>query len=285
MEAKTHYEKGKRVNQTTASASAMHGLWALTNRELKKWYKDPFILLMSIIQPVLWIALFGKAMNISGLFPGAGAIMSKTFGTSDYFSFMSVGMFSFVVVFTTMFSGMSFVWDRRLGFLNKVLSTPVSRTSIIVSKMLSSIVRATTQAVIVFLIAFALGLRFGPDFQPVYLLGVLAVLFLIGAGLSSIFITIAIRSTRWETHMAVMNLLNLPLIFASNALFPIEAMPGWLRAIAQINPVTYATDASRQLLLYPVDSHKILVDFIFLTAFAFVFTTVGIILSWRYLTR
>lgn len=273
------------MNEAAATSGAMHGLWALTNRELKKWYKDPFVLFMSIIQPVLWIGLFGKAMNIGGLFPGASALMTQAFGTSDYFSFMAVGMFSFVVVFTTMFSGMSFVWDRRLGFLNKVLSTPVSRTAIIVSKMLSAIVRATSQAAVVFLIALALGLRFGPDFHPVNLLGVLAALFLIGAGLSSLFITIAIRSTRWETHMAVMNLLNLPLIFASNALFPIEAMPGWLRVIARINPVTYATDASRQLLLYPADAHKILIDFIFLAAFALVFTTAGIILSWKYLTR
>ncbi|MDD5127589.1 MAG: ABC transporter permease [Dehalococcoidales bacterium] len=285
MEASAYHEKGKRMNLSVPSQNVFHGLGALTNRELKKWYKDPFALFMSIIQPVLWIGLFGKAMNIGGLFPGASAMMQQVFGTTDYFSFMAVGMFSFVVVFTTMFSGMSFVWDRRLGFLNKVLSTPVSRTTIIVSKMCAAVIRATSQALVVLLIALALGLRFGPGFHPINLLGVLAVLFLMAGGLSSLFITIAIRTTRWETHMAVMNLLNLPLIFASNALFPIQAMPGWLQVIARANPVSYATEASRQLLLYPADAHKILTDFIFLGVFALVFITAGIVLSWRYLTR
>ena len=111
------------------SSSPLHGLWALTNRELKKWYKEPFIFFISIIQPVIWMGLFGKAMNINSIFtqnlpPGLppqlpDQIMKQTFGTSDYFSFMAVGILSFVTLFTTMFSGMSIVWDRRLGFLNR----------------------------------------------------------------------------------------------------------------------------------------------------------------------
>jgi ABC-2 type transport system permease protein len=104
-------------------------------------------------------------------------------------------------------------------------------------------------------------------------------------GLSSIFILIAIRSTRQETQMAVVNLLNLPLMFASNALFPASLMPEWLQTITKINPVTYATDATRQLILYTVDMHQLAIDFLFLGAFAVIFTTIGIVLSWRYLSK
>jgi len=276
------------------SQNPMHGLWALTNRELKKWYKNPFLFFMTIIQPIIWIGLFGRAMNISGILTNtpvpippnlSNQILEKTFGTSDYFSFMSVGMLSFVVLFTTMFSGMSIVWDRRLGFLNKVLSTPVARGSIAMSKVLSAVIRSLVQSAIVLGFAFLIGLTFGPDFTPLNLLGVFAALFLISLGLSSIFILIAIRSTRWETQMAVMNLLNLPLLFASNTLFPINLMPDWLQAVAKINPITYANDATRQLILYPIDTAKLLFDFAYLGAFAAVFTAVGIFLSWRYLSK
>jgi ABC-2 type transport system permease protein len=211
--------------------------------------------------------------------------MEKTFGTADYFSYMSVGIVSFVTLFTTMFSGMSVVWDRRLGFLNKVLSTPVARGSILMSKVLNAVIRSIIQVSIVLGFAFALGLKVGPGFTPINLLGVFAAVFLIGIGLSSIFIAIAIRSTRIETQMAVMNLLNLPLLFASNALFPTSLMPDWLQPITKINPITYATDATRQLILYTIDMQQLMFDYLFLGLFAVVFSTIGIVLSWRYLSK
>jgi len=280
---------------TQNSKNPFHGLWALTNRELKKWYKEPILFLMSIIQPVIWMGLFGKAMNIGSIFTGTAfpmppgfdpqQIMEQTFGTSDYFSYMSVGILSFVVLFTAMFSGMSIVWDRRLGFLNKVLSTPVARGSIIFSKVLSAVVRSLIQASIVLLVAFLLGLQLGPNFNVLSIFGLFAALFLVCFGLSSIFILIAIRSTRWETQMAVVNLLNLPLLFGSNALFPTKMMPDWLQTFAKINPITYVTDAARQLLLFQTDMTQLMFDYAFLAGFALIFSTIGLFLSWRYLSK
>jgi len=294
------------------SRSPLHGLWALTNRELKKWYKNPYLFILSIIQPLIWMGLFGRAMNIGAIFTStqipipqinpplslqqeialgnafsniSTQIMKDTFGTSDYFSYMSVGIISFVTLFTTMFSGMSIVWDRRFGFLNKVLSTPVARGSILMSKVFNAVIRSIIQSAIVLGFAFALGLTVGPDFTPINLLGVFAAVFLISIGLSSIFILIAIRSTRWETQMAVMNLLNLPLLFASNSLFPTSLMPDWLQTVAKVNPITYANDATRQLLLYPLNMQQLIFDFTYLGMFAFVFAAVGIVLSWRYLSK
>lgn len=281
------------------SKNPLHGLWALTNRELKKWYKEPIFLFMSIIQPVIWMGLFGKAMNIGSIFinadftapPGVDPqiisqqIMEQTFGTPDYFSYMSVGILSFVVLFTAMFSGMSIVWDRRLGFLNKALSTPVARGSIIFAKVFSAVVRSLIQAGIVLLVAFILGLQLNPNFNVLNVFGVFAALFLVCIGLSSIFILIAIRSTRWETQMAVVNLLNLPLLFGSNALFPTKLMPDWLQAFAKINPITYVTDATRQLILFQTDVAQLTFDLIFLAGFALIFSTIGLVLSWRYLSR
>ena len=297
------------------SKSMFHGFWALTNRDLKKWYKAPILLFMSIIQPILWMGLFGRAMNIGAIFTnnpisippsviqqlgltdaqvqglknlfGAlpGTIMTSTFGVSDYFSFMAVGMLSFVVVFTAMFSGMSIVWDRRLGFLNKALSTPISRGSIIMSKVLNSIIRSLIQASIVIVLAWLLGMQFSASFTVVHLLVAFAALFLMCLGLSSLFLAIAIRSTKWETQMAVVNLLNLPLIFTSNALFPTSFMPDWLQTISKINPITYGTDAVRQMLILSPDFVKLGWDFTFLGAFALIFAGIGIFLSWKYLSK
>jgi ABC-2 type transport system permease protein len=294
------------------SRNPLHGLWALTNRELKKWYKNPYLLALSIIQPLIWMGLFGRSMNLTAIFTSnpitipqlnppltltqqvqlgqalsnaTTQVFQQTFGTADYFSFMSVGIVSFVTLFTTMFSGMSIVWDRRLGFLNKALSTPVARGAILMSKVFNAVIRSIIQAAIVLGFAFVLGLQVGADFTPLNLLGVFAAVFLIGMGLSSIFIAIAIRSTRIETQMAVMNLLNLPLLFTSNALMPTSIMPDWLQPITKVNPITYATDATRQLVLYTINMQQLLIDFAFLGAFAAIFSTVGILLSWRYLSR
>jgi ABC-2 type transport system permease protein len=304
------------------SKNPLHGLWALTNRELKKWYKNPYLFILSIIQPLIWMGIFGRAMNISAVFTNnpitlpatvtsaippqllpllpklqealsnastmreiVDKMMLKTFGTTDYFSYMSVGIVSFVVLFTTMFSGMSIVWDRRLGFLNKALSTPVARGSILMSKVFNAVIRSIIQAAIVLGFAFALGLKVGSDFNPLNILGVFAAVFLIGVGLSSIFIAIAIRSTRMETQMAVMNLLNLPLLFTSSALMPTSVMPDWLQPVAKVNPLTYATDATRQLMISQLNMQQLIFDFAYLGVFAIVFSAIGILLSWRYLSR
>jgi ABC-2 type transport system permease protein len=284
------------------NTSAIHGLWALTNRELKKWYKAPFILAMSLVQPIIWLALFGKTMNFGALFNGSSfnipglnipkevlnnigqQVMESTFGTHDYFSFLAVGMLSFIALFTAMYSGMSIVWDRRLGFLSKLLSTPLARGVIPMAKVLSSIIRGLAQSGIVLLIAILLGM----DLSHVTILGVIGTffgLFLMMLGLSSVFVMLAIRSTSWESQMAIMNLLNLPLLFASNALFPAKFMPSWLQPIVRVNPISYATDVARQLLLASPGMASLLFDFTYLAGFAIVFCALGTYMSWKFLTK
>jgi ABC-2 type transport system permease protein len=301
------------LSTNNLSKSKLHGLWALTNRELKKWYKAPAVFFITLIQPIIWLGLLGNALNFGSLvsansftlptitpplsaeqlmqlgayFQNIGdQVLQNTFGTTSYISFMAVGMIAFTALFTTMFSGMSVVWDRRLGFLNKALSTPVSRAVIILSKVLSATLRSMFQAAIILIIALPLGFQFGAAFTPLSILGVFAFLFLICMGLSSLFIAINIRSTRIETPMAVMNLLNLPLTFASSAFFPIDRMPPWLQAVANVNPLSYTMNGMRQLLINPViDYSQLVLQYAYVGIFAVVLTTVGIVLSWRYLNK
>lgn len=265
----------------------MSGLLALTIRELKKWYKQPVQLIMTIIQPIIWMGLFGKAFNLQSLAGGAAGttLFRQMFGVSDYFSYMSVGIISMVVLFTTMFSGMSVVFDRRFGFLNKVLSTPIARSSIIFSKVFAAVVRCLVQVGIVLAAASVLGLVFFSNFNPLMILFPFAVAVLLAIGLSAMFLAIAVRSRRFETQMAIANLLNLPLLFASNALFPIKLMPSWLQAFANINPITYATDAIRTSLLMDPNWSTLAGDFAYLGVFALIFGAIGTVLAWRFLSK
>ena len=296
------------------SKNRFHGLWALTNRDLKKWYQNPIVFMIGIIQPILWLALLGKAMNIGAMFSstsipplpqqlaatltsqqlqGLGAyfsglqstIMTSTFNTGDYFSFMAMGMVAFVTVFTTAFVGMSVVWDRRLGFMNKVLSTPVARSVIITSKVISASVRSVFQAAIVTVIAYLLGLKLGANFSVFSIFGVFAIVFLIGFGLSSLFTAITLRTTRMETPQAIFNLVTLPLMFASSAYFPINLMPDWLKPIAYANPISYTIDAVRRLMVFSDGFGPLPLDFAYVGIFAVVVTLICVVLSWRYLNK
>ena len=273
--------------------SPFHGLWALTNRDLVKWYKNPVQLLISLVQPVVWLALFGKALNFGSFIssqPGitqaqVNQINLSTFGTTSYYSFLAAGMLSFIILFTAAFAGMSVVWDRRFGFMNKALSTPVGRGAIVTGKVLQSVVRSLVQAAIVLVIAVGLGMD--TTYLSVFsVAGTFAILFLMSFGLSSLFVMLALRSSDWQTQMAVINLLNLPLLFASNAMLPVKIMPDWLQTVVKFNPVSYANDATRQLLLGSSTTLAPLwVDFGVLAAFAALLSSLGIVLSWKLLSK
>ncbi|MBO3839969.1 MAG: ABC transporter permease [Thermoproteota archaeon] len=310
--------------------SLLRSLWALTVRELKKWLNDPVMLLMFVLQPLIWMGLLGKSMNLGAMFssenlgnipipdkipiPGdyliprvegyvyiSGSwiyqslqrmfsdigenIMKNVFGVSDYFSYMAIGMISMIVMTTTMFSGMSIVWDRRLGFLDKVLSTPVPRGAIIFSKVLNATLRAMLQATIILTLATIFGLQLSPSFTLLNILGIYAAIFLLSIGLSSIFLAFSLRSTRLERPMQIVSLITMPLMFASNNFFPISMMPSWLQSVAHVNPLSYLTDALRQLTILSLDTSRLLIDFLYLSIFATIFSLIGIILSWEYLTR
>jgi len=291
----------EKIEEEKRNKSIFHGFWTLTNRELKKWYKAPVILLLSLIQPIFWIILFGKSMNLGKIFTGTAIsipglvvpkevldqigqeVLKATFGTTDYFSFLAAGMLSFITLFTSMQSGMSVVWDRRLGFLDRLLTTPIPRGSIIMSKVMSSVIRSLVQATIVLVAATLLGMTFAPGINVMDFLGAYSALFLMSLGLSALFIMLAIRATSWESQMAIMNLLNLPLLFTSNAFYPISAMPSWLKPIAEINPLTYSNEAIRNMLL-GIPSN-LTIDFIYLGVFAIILSAIGIILSWKYLSE
>jgi ABC-2 type transport system permease protein len=274
-----------------ANTGPLHGLWALTQRDLRKWYGNPIQLFISLIQPVIWLGVFGKALNFGSFIAQSGApatvtnaIMVDTFGTTSYFSYLACGQLAFVVLFTSAFSGMSVVFDRRFGFMNKALSTPVGRGTIVLGKILQSVTRSVVQGAMVLVIAVALGMETG-SFSVLGVAEAFGVVFLMATGLSALYVMLALRSSDWQTQMALINLLNLPLLFASNALLPAKLMPTWLQWVVKFNPVSYSTDAIRQLLIGAVGTSALAVDFAVVLGFAVVLTVSGIVLSWRLLSK
>ena len=268
-----------------------HGLWALTHRDLRKWYSNRIQLLIALIQPIIWMGVFGKALNFGAFITQSGAppsvansILLSTFGTTSYFSYLACGQFASIVLFTSAFSGMSVVFDRRFGFLNKVLSTPVARGTIVMGKVFQSIGRSLIQSVMILLIAIALGL----DTSHLTVLGIagaFTVVFFMAMGLSALYTMLALRSSDWQTQMAIINLLNLPLIFASNSLLPVKIMPTWLQYVVRVNPVSYANDAIRQLLIGAIGLNSLPIDYLVVVGFALALSATGIVMSWRLLSK
>jgi ABC-2 type transport system permease protein len=294
------------------SNNPLHGLGALINRELTKWFKNPVVFIITIVQPVFWLGLLGKGMNLSGLFtanhfpsltlnpPPAqqqliqinayfsslqSHIMTNLFGVPDYFSFVACGIIIMLTLMATTYSSTSVVLDRRFGFIDKLLSTSVSKTTVIISKIISGTLRALVQAVILLGIAFLFGLTTGTNFSPLSILGVVAIIFLFGMGMSSIFVAASLRSTRLETQSAFINFVNMPLVFASSAFFPASLMPSWLQTVVNANPTSYAIDAIRRFLIDSSGLGNVAVDFLYVGAFAIITTTISIVLSWRFLSK
>jgi ABC-2 type transport system permease protein len=273
------------------NTSPVHGLWALTKRDLKKWFTNPYQLLITLIQPAVWLGLFGKALNFGSFISSTGAspatqntILFNIFGTTSYFSFLACGMLASIILFTASFSGMSVVFDRRFGFLNKALSTPVGRGAVVMAKVFQSVGRSLSQAAIVLAIAVVLGMDTA-NFTVLGVAGAFLFLSLMSIGLSSLFVMLALKSSNWQTQMAIINLLNLPLLFASNSLFPTTIMPSWLQVVVKINPVSYSNDGVRQLLLGSPGFNALWFDYAYLIGFAGFFSIIGIILSWRLLSK
>jgi len=234
-------------------------------RELKKWLGRRGVFISSLVTPLLWIALFGKSFNLQAMLsPPQGVQLPpqvvegfrrmleerlvQLFGTTDYFTFVATGMLVVFAVFQGMFSGVSVIFDKRLGYLERLMTTPVSRSSIFLSKVVATLARVTILDAILLGVAAAMGLKLGAP-GPLDYLAAWAYVMLVATALSAGYATMSFYAEHQEAVFAASNLINLPLMFSSSALFPVKQMPHWLQVIAEWNPVTHAADLVRYHLL------------------------------------
>jgi ABC-2 type transport system permease protein len=168
-------------------------------------------------------------------------------GDLRYLDFMAPGILAQSVLFIAIFYGIAIIWERDLGIVQKFLVSPTPRAALVLGKALSAGVRALSQAVIVYALAFLLGVKL--RWNPLDLLGVVCAVLLGAAFFSTLSLIIACIVKTRERFMGIGQILTMPLFFASNAIYPIAIMPNWLQIISNANPLTYEVDALRALMV------------------------------------
>jgi len=216
---------------------------AVAESDIRKLRHDPVELFSRMVQPMLWLLIFGEVFNRAHVID-TGAV--------TYLDFIAPGILAQSVLFAAIFYGVSVIWERDLGILQKFLVSPAPRTALVLGRALSSGVRGLAQGTAVYLLSLLLGVHLRAE--PAALAGVIATV-MAGAAIFCTFslIVACIVKTR-ERFMGIGQVLTMPLFFASNAIYPIAMMPSWLQHLARLNPLTYQVDALRALLIYGSES-------------------------------
>jgi ABC-2 type transport system permease protein len=228
----------KLFNPLAALASFIDKTVVIAELEARKLAHDPTELVTRAVQPALWLLVFGQ------VFTRVRAIPT---GNVPYIDFMAPGILAQSVLFISIFYGIAIIWERDLGIVHKFLASPTPRAALVLGKALSAGVRSTSQAIIIYVLALLLGVHM--SWNVFNLLGVLLVIVLGAAFFSTFSLIIACIVKTRERFMGIGQVMTMPLFFASNAIYPIAIMPGWLQAISRANPLTYEVDALRALML------------------------------------
>ena len=202
-------------------------------RELIRFSSDRLRAVTSLVQPVLFLFILGTGLSSlagRGMPPGV-----------DFKTFIYPGVLAMSVLFTSIFSAGSIVWDREFGFLREMLVAPVSRASIVIGKCLGGATIATFQGILFLALA---GFAHVP-YNPALLLVLVGELLLLSFTLTAFGVMLAARITQFQAFMAVTQMLVMPLFFLSGALYPLSGLPSWLTILTRIDPLTYVVGPMR----------------------------------------
>lgn len=241
--------------------------WQIAQRDMKHYFRRRIQFATSLITPLVWLIFFGFAFNggmplynVSGNAQGSPGIISLLLPflpssplkyvllnifSVNYIDFYASGVVAASVMFIAAFSGTSIFWDKRMGFLTKLLVSPIPRTSIILGKTTSTVLRSLIQSIIMLTLVPLIGVKINTGF---YVLLTIPFLILLIMGFSAISTAVGLKIAGHE-FFELINLFLMPIFFVSGAIIPVEAMPSWLQTIAQYNPLTYTVDAIRKLTL------------------------------------
>lgn len=205
----------------------IYGLWL---REILRYWREKSRIISSFILPLLWLLVFGSGMR--GI---------ELAGTQGYQTYIFPGIIAMTLLFTSVFSGVSVIWDREFGFFKEIMVAPVSRASIVIGKALGSGTSALIQGFILLPLSFLVDVHL----SPVSFLILIPTMVLISIGLVCIGLLIASMITSMEGFNFIMSLVIMPMFFTSGALFPLTSAPAWLRDFSYVNPLTYGVDVLR----------------------------------------
>lgn len=249
-----------RFPTSTKCCTVLSQILAIAETDVRKLRHDPFELFTRMIQPAVWLLIFGQAMDRAHAIPLTGIA---------YLDFIAPGILAQSILFIGIFYGIALIWERDMGILHKILVTPTPRVALVVGRALAASIRGLSQIFMIYLLSFFLGIHLRLEFLPFF--GVAAFVMLTGAVFSTLSLIAAAIVKKRERFMGIGQVLTMPLFFASNALYPLELMPEWIRTLSLFNPLTYQVDALRSLMIAGQVSHFGLWTDFAVGAFAFCF--------------
>ncbi|GAA4702122.1 ABC transporter permease [Phytohabitans rumicis] len=206
--------------------------------ELQKMRRDRTELLFRAVQPALWLLVFGVTFT---------KIRAIPTGDVPYLDYLTPGVIAQSALFISIFYGIQIIWDRDAGVLAKLMVTPTPRAALVTGKAFAAGMRALSQVVVVLVLSTLLGV--GLTWNPLKLAGVVVIVLLGSAFFCCLSIIIAGLVLSRDRMMGIGQAIMMPLFFASNALYPVSLMPGWLQVINHVNPLSYQVEALRGLLI------------------------------------
>ncbi|BBL68912.1 ABC transporter permease [Methanoculleus chikugoensis] len=208
----------------------MRRMFYYMERDFRRWLRGRVNVISTLVLPAAWLIFVGLALPIRF--------------TDNYLDFIAPGILVLTMLGASFQGGALLMFDKILGYLQKFLAMPAPRESILFGKILFITLRGLIQATVILVIAILLGAHF---LDPALLFQTYLVLFIFGLLLSSLMTTVALKLEDHDSYAAVNAMISMPLFFTSSALMPYDQMPGWLAALARLNPVSYAIDAIRDL--------------------------------------
>jgi ABC-2 type transport system permease protein len=230
------------VPTQTSTSNAMRELWrggwVIFCKHLYKFRTDRMEIGGTLAWPLLWVATFGLGME--------RVVDINILGATSYLAFITPGIIALTALSGAVNSGMTILEEKIKGILKEYFVAPIPRMSILLASTGSGLVKSLIQSGIILLLAMTLGARITGGFLG--MIGALLYLFLYIFAFVSFSNAIAILSRSTGAYHMLLFVLNLPLLFLSNALYPLSTMPGWMRVFAYLNPTTYVVDGLRQSL-------------------------------------
>ena len=247
----------------------MRAFTTMIYRQLKRFWRARSRVIGMVINPLIWLIFFGLGWSRVFNFPMAKNI----FMGFDYLSFFAPGVYCMTIFITSFASGISVIWDKQFGFLKETMVAPSSRKMIMSGRIVGDSIVALLQGAIILALTLPLAESMNLyGFPQALLFG-----FLLSISIASLGVCISIKMTSMEGFQLIISMLMLPLVFLSGAIYPIDAMPGWMKTIAYLNPLTYAVDGSRYFLL-GVSKFSIVIDVFALLTLALIFLSFSLYL-------
>ena len=222
---------------------ALKHTWFMMGRQTRNLMREPIWIAILLIQPMVWLLLYGQLFkNVTRL---------GGFGTTSYVTFLAPAIVVMNAFFSASWSGMAMVFDIERKFVERFLATPASRLSLVLSQIVRSAVQAALQAIIILLVALALGVRIHTGIVGWFV--ILAVAMVVNAAFAGFSQGIALLVRRESTVIALANFLSLPLLFLSSTLLAQRQMPHWMQVLSDFNPVNWGVRAARAVVLPGTD--------------------------------